>query len=44
MSGPQPEKRFNLIQVAVRVWFSCALTALVAVATFSIIRYFAGAD
>jgi len=42
MSGPQADDRFNLIQVAVRVGFSCAITAGVAVAAFFVTRFMAG--
>jgi hypothetical protein len=43
MSGPRADGGFNLVQVAVRVVFSCALTALVAFVIYLVIRYVAGA-
>jgi hypothetical protein len=43
MSGPRADDRFNLVQVAVRVVFSCALTALLAFAIFLVIQYVAAA-
>jgi hypothetical protein len=42
MSGPRADGRFNLVQVAVRAVFSCALTALLGFAIFLVIRYVAG--
>jgi hypothetical protein len=44
VSGRRVDDRIDLIQVALRVGFSCAVTALVVVAVFFIIRYMAGAD
>jgi hypothetical protein len=43
MSGPRASGRFNLVQVAARVVFSCALTALLSFAIFLVIRYVAAA-
>jgi hypothetical protein len=43
MFGPRADGRFNLVEVAVRVVFSCALTALLAFTIFLVIRYVAGA-